>query len=188
MKENGIIKTKWRRGDNNPADMFTKNLAGPAFVKESTGNDQGKDDEIKTYLQTKLKNNNNMTLCGQGHTRDEKLKIKYDKTKIQEKNENHKNNLRDKNKNSEQIIVKPVNILKESKEGQKDTKYKNHVELQIGEQTNTGDKENVNLNLNLNYTPRQKVRITGSNLKQERKLSNNETEKKNFEGRKESNK
>ena len=56
MKENGIIKTKWRRGDNNPADMFTKNLAGPAFVKESTGNDQGKDDEIKTYLQTKLNN------------------------------------------------------------------------------------------------------------------------------------
>ena len=32
----------------------------------------------------------------------------------------------------------------------------------------------------MNYTPRRKVRITGSNLKQERKLSNNETEKKNL--------
>ena len=33
MKEAGIIKTVWLRGDENPVDMFTKNLAGPAFQK-----------------------------------------------------------------------------------------------------------------------------------------------------------
>ena len=33
MKEAGIIKTKWLKGDKNPVDMFTKNLAGPAFQK-----------------------------------------------------------------------------------------------------------------------------------------------------------
>ena len=33
MKEAGIIKTKWLKGDKNPVDMFTKNLAKPAFQK-----------------------------------------------------------------------------------------------------------------------------------------------------------
>ena len=33
MKEEGIIKTIWLKGDENPVDMFTKNLAGPAFQK-----------------------------------------------------------------------------------------------------------------------------------------------------------
>ena len=33
LKEAGIIKTVWLRGDKNPVDMFTKNLAGLAFQK-----------------------------------------------------------------------------------------------------------------------------------------------------------
>ena len=35
MKEKGILKIVWVRGDNNPVDMFTKNLAGPAFNKHA---------------------------------------------------------------------------------------------------------------------------------------------------------
>ena len=33
MKETGIMDTEWLRGRENPVDMFTKNLAGPAFNK-----------------------------------------------------------------------------------------------------------------------------------------------------------
>jgi hypothetical protein len=33
LKEGGIIKTVWFPGWDNPADMFTKNLAGPDFSK-----------------------------------------------------------------------------------------------------------------------------------------------------------
>ena len=33
MKEHGIIKTVWTKGNENPVDMFTKNLAGPSFNK-----------------------------------------------------------------------------------------------------------------------------------------------------------
>ena len=33
MKEARIIKTVWLRGDENPVDVFTKNLAEPAFQK-----------------------------------------------------------------------------------------------------------------------------------------------------------
>ena len=33
MKEAGVIETKWVKGNENPVDMFTKNLAGPAFNK-----------------------------------------------------------------------------------------------------------------------------------------------------------
>ena len=33
MKEAGIIKTIWIQGNENPVDMYTKNLAGPAFNK-----------------------------------------------------------------------------------------------------------------------------------------------------------
>ena len=33
MKEEGIIKTIWLKGDENQVDMFTKNLAGPVFQK-----------------------------------------------------------------------------------------------------------------------------------------------------------
>ena len=33
MKEEGIIKTMWIKGDENPVNMFTKNLAGSAFQK-----------------------------------------------------------------------------------------------------------------------------------------------------------
>ncbi len=33
LKENGIITTKWRKGTENPVDLFTKNLAGPEFDK-----------------------------------------------------------------------------------------------------------------------------------------------------------
>eukprot|EP00957_Ditylum_brightwellii_P161098 12265792-Ditylum_brightwellii.AAC.1 len=33
LKEAGIIEVKWKRGHQNPVDMFTKNLAGPAFNK-----------------------------------------------------------------------------------------------------------------------------------------------------------
>ena len=31
LKEQGIIKTKWRSGSENSSDLFTKNLAGPTF-------------------------------------------------------------------------------------------------------------------------------------------------------------
>ena len=31
LKEAGILKIVWQRGTENPVDMFTKNLAGPAF-------------------------------------------------------------------------------------------------------------------------------------------------------------
>ena len=30
-KEQSIIKTKWRSGNDNSSDLFTKNLAGPTF-------------------------------------------------------------------------------------------------------------------------------------------------------------
>ena len=33
MKEDGIIKTVWMRGKENLVDLFTKNLAGPAYQK-----------------------------------------------------------------------------------------------------------------------------------------------------------
>ena len=33
MKEEGIIKVKWKKGSDNPVYMFTKNLDGPAFNK-----------------------------------------------------------------------------------------------------------------------------------------------------------
>ena len=33
MKEDGIIKTVWTKGNENPVDIFTKNLASPAFNK-----------------------------------------------------------------------------------------------------------------------------------------------------------
>ena len=33
MKEQNVIRTEWKSGDENPADLFTKNLAGPAFNK-----------------------------------------------------------------------------------------------------------------------------------------------------------
>ena len=33
LKEAGVLLTKWMRGDENPVDMFTKNLSGPAFEK-----------------------------------------------------------------------------------------------------------------------------------------------------------
>ena len=33
LQEEGTIKVKWRKGTDNPVDMFTKNLSGPAFNK-----------------------------------------------------------------------------------------------------------------------------------------------------------
>jgi hypothetical protein len=33
LKEAGILEIKWTKGVSNPADLFTKNLAGPAFNK-----------------------------------------------------------------------------------------------------------------------------------------------------------
>ena len=33
MQEEGILKVHWLRGEDNPVDLFTKNLAGPAFEK-----------------------------------------------------------------------------------------------------------------------------------------------------------
>jgi hypothetical protein len=33
LKEAGILEIKWTKGVDNPADLFTKNLAGPAFNK-----------------------------------------------------------------------------------------------------------------------------------------------------------
>ena len=33
LKEAGVIDIKWLKGNENPVDLFTKNLAGPAFNK-----------------------------------------------------------------------------------------------------------------------------------------------------------
>ena len=33
LKEAGIIEVRWLKGDENPVDLFTKNLVGPAFNK-----------------------------------------------------------------------------------------------------------------------------------------------------------
>eukprot|EP00957_Ditylum_brightwellii_P093311 7105893-Ditylum_brightwellii.AAC.1 len=33
LKEAGIIEKRWLKGDENLVDLFTKNLAGPAFNK-----------------------------------------------------------------------------------------------------------------------------------------------------------
>ena len=33
LQEEGIIKVKWRKGTENPVDMFTKNLSEPAYNK-----------------------------------------------------------------------------------------------------------------------------------------------------------
>ena len=33
LKEQGILNVVWHKGSENPVDMFTKNLAGPAFNK-----------------------------------------------------------------------------------------------------------------------------------------------------------
>eukprot|EP00957_Ditylum_brightwellii_P033822 2563592-Ditylum_brightwellii.AAC.1 len=33
LKVAGIIKLKWKKGDQNLVEMFTKKLAGPAFIK-----------------------------------------------------------------------------------------------------------------------------------------------------------
>ena len=35
LKEQGIIKTKWRSGNNNSSDLFTKNPAGPTFERHT---------------------------------------------------------------------------------------------------------------------------------------------------------
>jgi hypothetical protein len=35
LKEEGLIVTDWISGESNPSDLFTKNLAGPAFEKHS---------------------------------------------------------------------------------------------------------------------------------------------------------
>ena len=35
LKEQGIIKTKWRSGNDNSSDLFTKNLAGPMFERHT---------------------------------------------------------------------------------------------------------------------------------------------------------
>ena len=43
LQEEGMIKIKWRKGTENPVDMFTKNLSGPAFnkcAKVFVGNDE----------------------------------------------------------------------------------------------------------------------------------------------------
>ena len=36
LKEQGIIKTSWCSGNENKADIFTKNLPGPPFKKHTT--------------------------------------------------------------------------------------------------------------------------------------------------------
>jgi hypothetical protein len=35
LKEQGLIVTEWISGDNNPADLFTKNLQGPTFERHA---------------------------------------------------------------------------------------------------------------------------------------------------------
>jgi hypothetical protein len=35
LKEEGIIEVKWIAGDDNSADLFTKNLQGPLFEKHT---------------------------------------------------------------------------------------------------------------------------------------------------------
>ena len=33
LKEEGVLSIKWKSGDENPSDLFTKNLPGPIFRK-----------------------------------------------------------------------------------------------------------------------------------------------------------
>ena len=43
MKEDGIIKTVWTQGKDDPGDLFTNNSAGPAyqkFARKSVGDDK----------------------------------------------------------------------------------------------------------------------------------------------------
>jgi hypothetical protein len=40
LKEEGPIVTDWILGKSNPSNLFTKNLAGPAFEKHTVGMDQ----------------------------------------------------------------------------------------------------------------------------------------------------
>jgi hypothetical protein len=35
LKEDGIIVVDWMSGDDNPSDLFTKNLSGPLFDKHA---------------------------------------------------------------------------------------------------------------------------------------------------------
>jgi hypothetical protein len=53
LKEDGIIVCDWVSGDNNPADLFTKNLQGPTFNKHAS-NFVGHDE----YMTATLNDNN----------------------------------------------------------------------------------------------------------------------------------
>ena len=35
LKEQGIMAFEWVSGEDNPADLFTKNLGGPSFLKHT---------------------------------------------------------------------------------------------------------------------------------------------------------
>ena len=35
LKEQGVMEYKWVSGEDNPADLFTKNLGGPSFSKHT---------------------------------------------------------------------------------------------------------------------------------------------------------
>jgi hypothetical protein len=51
-KEEGLIVTDWISGESNPSDLFTKNLAGPAFEKHTQySNSQGGSTQIQTANQ-----------------------------------------------------------------------------------------------------------------------------------------
>ncbi len=48
LKEEGVIEGKWIAGDDNSADLFNKNLAGPLFQKHARiycGDDEHMKDE-----------------------------------------------------------------------------------------------------------------------------------------------
>ena len=38
LKEMNLVRTIWQSGDDNSSDLFTKNLAGPAFCKHIAKN------------------------------------------------------------------------------------------------------------------------------------------------------
>ena len=61
LKEQGIIKTKWRSGNKNSSDLFMKNLAGPTFEQHTKAYcvDKGR---VLEYLNEKEKKRINKML------------------------------------------------------------------------------------------------------------------------------
>jgi hypothetical protein len=59
LKEDGIVVCDWVSGNDNPADLFTKNLQGPVFNKHASnfvGHDKYmKAEQVNTEVKVKSK-------------------------------------------------------------------------------------------------------------------------------------